>query len=270
MQRLQALADAQYDETKLWFLLTTELYVLGAVLAGGAFLIAPARTALTFAAAACQICAAFARIRAARLHSIAHQADWRAMLLDAMGPTDAELERAAVIENAISDGARRRASVQPNHFTSTAPSGDRRLIDNLRQTAFITGALYGGAKVQAFFLASVVVLIPLAGPIYWLVTGTALPPQAGVLLVTAVLPLWDVIGRQRSWGAAANTLEHVAESLTNTRDVRDAMPLMVDAMTATAMAPPVPRSIRSRWLREGLEERWAMMSATKVPTPEPE
>lgn len=267
-ERLRALAEAQYDETKLWFLLTTELYVAGAALAGAAFLIPSGRTWLTFAAAACQVLAAFARIRAVRLHAIAHDADWRALLLNSMGPTEAELERAVMIENVISDGARRRAGVSPDYYTSTAPPGDQRLIDNLRQTAFITAALYGGAKVQAFFLASVVVLIPLAGPIYWLVTGTALPPEFGVLLLTAVLPFWDVIGRLRSWRDAATMLEHVVESLANTKGKRDAFPLMVDAMTATAMAPPIPRSIYARWFKEGLNERWTLMNATDTPAPE--
>jgi hypothetical protein len=182
-----------------------------------------------------------------------------------MGPTEAELARAVVIENTLGDGARRRAGVVPNYFTSNEDPGGQRLVDNLRQTTFITAALYGGAKVQAYFLASVVVLIPLTGPIYWLVTGTALPPQAGVLLVTAVLPLWDVIGRQRSWRDAAATLDRVFESLKDSDDIRDTMPLMVDAMTATAMAPPIPRTIYSRWFKEGLKKRWEMISGTKAP-----
>jgi hypothetical protein len=262
-QRLKGLAEAQYDEARLWFLLTTQLYVVGAVLAGFAFLIEPARIQLTVATAACQIFAAFARIRAARLHSIAHQANWRALLLDAMEPTEAELERAVMFENTLSDGARRRAGVLPNYFTSDKDRGPERLIDNVRQTAFVTGALFGGAKVQAFFLVVVVVAIPLSGPIYWLTTGSSLPPEAGVLLVTAVLPLWDAIGRQRSWGAAAVTLEEVVESLRTTGDLRDALPQMVDAMTATAMAPPPPRTIYLRWLKEGLLDRWKLMRPKK-------
>ncbi len=269
IDRLRALAEAQYGETKLWFLLVTDLYVGGAALAGAAFLIPSGRTWLTFSAAACQGLAAFARIRAVRLHAIAHEADWRALLLDAMGPTPAELDRAAMLENVISDGARRRAGVLANYYSSKETYGERRLIENLRQTAFLTGALYGGAKVQAFFLAAVVVLIPLIGPIYWLVTGTALPPEFGVLLVTAVLPLWDVIGRQRSWREAATTLERVVEGLRTTDDIRDALPLMVDAMTATAMAPPIPRTVYARWVKEGLRLRWKLMSKPDAPEAEP-
>lgn len=269
-QALRGLAEAQYGETRFWFLLVTELYVLGAAFAGAAFLIAPARTWLTFSAAACQVLAAFARIRAARLHSIAHEADWRSLLLDALGPTPAELERAVMIENVISDGARRRAGILRDYYTSTADPGERRLIDNLRQTAFLTAALYGGAKVQAFFLASVVILIPLIGPIYWLVTGTALPPTFGVLLLTAVLPLWDVIGRLRSWRESAAVLERVVDSLRTTTDIRDVLPLMVDAMTATAMTPPIPRTVYARWFKEGLNRRWKLMSAEEEPEPETE
>lgn len=265
--RLRALAEAQYNETKFWFLVVTQLYVAGAALAGAAFLIAPARTWLTFLAAACQGIAAFARIRAVRLHALAYDADWRALVLDAMGPTEAELQRALLIENGLSDGARRRAGVLPNYYDSTAPPGEQRLIENLSQTAFLTGALYGGARVQAFFLAALVLMIPLIGPVYWLLTGDALPPEFGVLLVTSVLPFWDVIGRQVSWREGASTLEHVVDSLRTTRDIREALPLMVDAMTATAMAPPIPRTVYQRWVNEGLRTRWQLLS-TRVGVPE--
>jgi hypothetical protein len=229
--------------------------------AGLAFLLASRRTELTAAAVACGVFAAFSRIRAARLHAIAHEADWRALLLDSLGPTEAELVRAALIENVISDGARRRAGALVDGYTSDAPPGRQRLIANLRQTAFVTGALFGGAKVQAFFLAAVVIIVPLSGPAYWLATGTALPPQAGVLLVTAVLPLWDVMGRQRSWRDGETTLARVAQSLETADEIRDVLPFLVDAMTATAMAPPIPRSVSERWFREGLIHRWRLMSS---------
>ena len=205
--------------------------------------------------------AALARIRAARLHSIAHEADWRALLLDSLGPTPTEVDRAAVIENTISDGARRRAGPLVDDYTSQEKPGTRRLVDNLRQTAFVTGGLYGGAKVQAFFLAILVILIPLTGPIYWLTTGTALPPQAGVLLVVAVLPLWDAMGRQQSWRNGETTLDRVVSSLDETEDIRDVLPLMVDVMTATAMAPPIPRTVYGRWFTEGLANRWRLISS---------
>lgn len=268
--RLKALARAQYDETRLWFLVVTYLYVGGAVFAGLAFLVESHRTELTAAAVACQILAALTRIRAARLHSIAHEADWRALLLDALGPTRAELDRAAMLENLISDGARRRAGLLTDDYTSSAAPGTTRLVDHLRQTAYVTGALYGGAKVQAFFLAAFVILIPLTGPIYWLATGSTLPPEAGVLLVTAVLPLWDVMGRQGSWRNAETTLHRVVDSLDGTEEMRDALPLMVDAMTATAMAPPIPRTVYVRWFKEGLSDRWRTMMSYRDGPPPPQ
>lgn len=270
IERLRALAEAQYDETRLWFLLTTELYALGALIAGAAFLFPSVRVGLTGIAVACQMLAAFARIRAGRLQVIAHEADWRALLLDGLGPTEAELEQAAVIENRISDGARRRAGMLPDYYTSRAAPGDRRLVDNLRQTAYIRSALYGGARVQAVFVAAFVILIPLTPPAYWLITGDSLPPEAGVLAVTAVLPLWDVFGRVRGWDEAATTLERVFASLVGPEDMRRAVALMIDAMTVTAMAPPIPSSIHARWFKEGLRERWMLVSATSGRHPEPE
>jgi hypothetical protein len=258
---LKGLAKAQYDETRLWFLIVTYLYVAAAMFASLALLLVSGRTGLTAAAAACGVLAALARIRAARLHGIAHETYWRAFLLDSLGPTEAELDRAALIENVISDGARRRAGPLIDDFTSEDLPGRERLIANLRQAAYVTGALFGGAKVQALFLSSVVIIVPLSGTLYWLATGTAWPPQVGVLAVTAVLPLWDVIGRQRSWGDGEKALERIVLSLKREHEVRDVLPLLVDAMTATAMAPPIPRTVFARWNREGLRRRWRLMSS---------
>jgi hypothetical protein len=247
--QLRALADAQFLEAKLWYAVVTRLYVLAAALALSAYFIYEAGDPYQYAAIAAvigQILAALARLRATRLHSVAHEADWRALILDALEPADGETSRAIQLENLVSDGARDRAGRIPDYYSSELPKGDPKLVANLRETAFFTAALYNTAATRAVWLGVVVVIPPLGPFIYSVLAGVVVSPAVAIVAVTSFLPLWDVFARNRAWRASAATLDRVTDALFYVTDLRTALPLFTDAVIATATAPPIPTAVYQR------------------------
>lgn len=257
-ERLRGLTHAQLLEAKFWYLCVTYLYVFAALLAAFAFATDESQKRqqlATIGAVSCQILAALARLRAIRLHSLAHEADWRALVMDGLGHIPREERRAIMIENSMSDSARARATRLPRYFANVEPPGETRLLANLRETAFYTCALYRTAANRAVFLAALVIFVPASGPIYSVVTGVAIPSAFAVLAVSSVLPLWDVFARVRSWRNSANTLERASEALAEIDHPREGLSLVTDCVIATATAPPIPRHAYDKW-REDLREMW--------------
>jgi hypothetical protein len=270
-ERLRGLADAQFLEAKFWYLVVTYLYVAAAILAAVAFALHEGRGQhqyLTISAVACQIVAAITRFRAARLQALAHEADWRALIMDGCGPSRRERNYALKLENLISDSARARAGALPGYFANTERRGYRRLALNLWETTFFTEALYRTSAVRAVFLAGLVLAIPVMGPFYEIVSGKTIPSSVAILAASSVLPLWDIIGRIRTWRASANTLDHVNSSLEHLSgaelaDMHVLLPLITDATIATASAPGIPRRIYAHWAGE-LRERWKALETTSA------
>jgi hypothetical protein len=270
-ERLRGLADAQFLEAKFWYLLVTYLYVAAALLAAAAFALHEGigrEQYLAIASVACQIVAAITRFRAARLQALAHEADWRALIMDGRGASRQEANYALKLENLISDSARIRAGILPGYFANDEPHGARRLALNLWETTFFTEALYRTAAIRAVFLALLVLAVPVVGPLYEVVTGIAIPSSVPVVAASSVLPLWDIVGRIRTWRASASTLDHVNITMEHLTDVQMAdmsvtLPLLTDAAIATASAPGIPRRIYSKWAGE-LRERWGALSVTNA------
>ena len=188
--------------------------------------------------------------------------------MDGRGASRQEANYALKLENLISDSARGRAGPLPGYFANSEKCGDRRLALNLWETTFFTEALYRTSAVRAVFLAAVVLAVPASAPLYEVITGVAIPSSVAVVAASSVLPLWDIIGRIRTWRGAANTLDHVnttLEHLTDEQlgDVRVTLPLLTDATIATASAPGIPRRIYKKWAGE-LRERWSTLSTTNM------
>jgi hypothetical protein len=270
-ERLRGLADAQFQEAKFWYLLVTYLYVAAALLAAAAFALHEGQGRVqyfAFASVASQIVAALTRFRAARLQALAHEADWRALIMDGRGASRQEANYALRLENLISDSARGRAGPLPGYFANSERYNERRLALNLWETTFFTEALYRTSAIRAVFLAAVVLAVPASAPLYEVITGLAVPSSFALVAASSVLPLWDIIGRIRTWRASANTLDHVnttLEHLTDEQmeDTRVILPLITDATIATASAPGIPRRIYKKWAGE-LRERWSALGATNV------
>ncbi|HEX2070607.1 MAG TPA: hypothetical protein VHF90_03045 [Thermoleophilaceae bacterium] len=264
--RLRGLANAQFSEAKFWYLGVTYLYVAAAILVCLAFASPNSdgdpNVGLTLAAIICQVFAATARLRAIRLHSFASLADWRELVMDGMGPTDAEKQHAMALEGVFADGARKRAGPLSNYYASARPEGEQRLIDNLRETAFYTQSLYETAYTRAFYFAAAVVFIPVLPLAESVVTndvGEDVRRELFVLAVTAVLPLLDIIFRLRAWRGSADMLTRVVDGLRTVTELRHALPFLTDAVVATATAPPIPRRVYDTNAGE-LQERWRQIA----------
>lgn len=256
--QLRALADAQFLEAKLWYSVVTRLYILAATLALVAYFIYNAGHRYQYAAGAAvmlQILAALARLRATRLHTVAHEADWRALILDALDPSDGETSRAIQLENLVSDGARDRAGRLTDYYATDLPKGEGRLVSNIRETAFFTAALYNTAATRAVWLAVVVVVPPLLPFAYSVIAGVVVSPAVAIVAVTSFLPLWDVFARNRAWRASAATLDRVTDALVYASNLRSALPLLIDSVIATATAPPIPVAVYRRQ-RNQLRTNW--------------
>jgi hypothetical protein len=248
-EQLRALADAQFLEAKLWYSVVTRLYIVAGALALIAYFVYRAGLSYQYAAGAAvvlQIIAALARLRATRLHTVAHEADWRALILDALEPAGGETSRAIQLENLVSDGARDRAGRLPNYYSSDLPRGDARLVTNIRETSFFTAALYNTAATRAVWLAVIVVIPPLLPFAYSVIAGVVVSPAVAIVAVTSFLPLWDVFARNRAWRASAATLDRVTDALVYSSNLRSALPLLIDSVIATATAPPIPVGVYRR------------------------
>ncbi len=268
--RLRGLTNAQFAEAKFWYLNVTYLYIAAAVLAGLAFAVsvilhedAPQRH-LTLAAVSCQVVAAIVRLRAIRLHSIAVEADWRELIMDSMGPSDAEKEQAMVLEGLFADEARARAGALSNYYTGGQSHGPARLIANLRETAFFTESLYKTAYTRAWYYAAFVIAIPLIPLLVSMILEQELSALIFVLALTSVLPLWDIMFRLRAWRSSAETLGRVREGLRTVIDLRHALPFLSDAVAATATAPPIPRRVYNQNAGP-LQERWRQLAGHSLP-----
>lgn len=260
-EQLRALADAQFLEAKLWYSIVTRLYIFAAVLALGVYFIFNTGhnyQDAAIAAVATQILAALARLRATRLHNVAHEADWRALILDGLDPSKDETSRAIQLENLVSDGARERAGRLADYYSSVLPKGDARLVSNIRETAFFTAALYNTAATRAVYLSAVVIVPPLVPFAYSVIAGVVVSPAVALVAVTAFLPLWDVFARNRAWRASAATLDRVTDALQGVNDLRSMLSLLVDAVIATATAPPIPVAVYRRQA-EQLRVNWARL-----------
>jgi hypothetical protein len=261
-EQLRALADAQFLEVKLWYSIVTRLYIFAAVLAIGVYFIFNTGHYYQDAAIAAvliQILAALARLRATRLHTVAHETDWRALIMDGLDLSKAEVTRAIELENLVSDGARERAGRLASYYSSALPKGDPRLVANIRETAFFTAALYNTAATRAVYLSTVVIVPPLVPFAYSVIAGVVVSPAVALVAVTAFLPLWDVFARNRAWRKSAETLDRVMKSLDGVNDLRSALSLLVDAVIATATAPPIPVAVYRRQANQ-LRVNWTRLN----------
>ncbi|HEX2070293.1 MAG TPA: hypothetical protein VHF90_01435 [Thermoleophilaceae bacterium] len=279
--RLRGLTNAQFAEAKFWYLGVTYLYIGAALLAALAFGSTlfqdendlakelNLQENLLLAAVACQVLAAITRLRAIRLHSIAVEADWRELIMESMGPSESEKEEAMVMEGLFADGARARAGALTNYYSSGQPAGAKRLIANLRETAFFTEDLYKTAYTRGWYFAVAVIIVPLIPLLGSMILKEKPSTSVFVLALTSVLPLWDIMFRLRGWRSAAETLARVRGGLRTATELRDALPFLTDAAAATATAPPIPRVVYNR--KAGpLQERWRQISGQGLPDPDPD
>src|ERR1700759_183860 len=259
--RLRGLAEAQLQEAKFWYLLVTYVYVLAAGLATAAYVRHEgigSTEYLPMAAIVLQVVAVVTRLRAFRLHSLGHQADWRALIMDALGSSPNDCDDAIMLENLLTDSARARAVCMSNYYDNHVDEGYGRLALNLRETTFFTGTLYRSSANRVVWIAFLVIALPFLLPLYKVIQEQAVPPAFVVVTIAAVLPLWDVISRIRTWRSSARVLEGTTAALKGVDTPEVILPLLADGVIATATAPLIPRTIYAKW-RDEQRERWVTM-----------
>lgn len=205
----------------------------------------------------CQVIRWHCQRSATEIYALANTIKRRAMLIDAFGPSQEQLDIRLLRELAgdSADTRARELGESKSYYTSIKPYGMERLRDNLQESAFFSHRLYSKAARQAFVTFGSMVVATIVGLL--ILVGVA-PREVGVVIANGVLAMIasmvsaDYLGQALNWSQASATVERIERRLEQvTGDAEESsMAAFADYEAATATAPAIPT-----WLYEQQRKR---------------